>query len=169
MPGKTLDPELLKTADNSIKLLGFEFAFLIVNPKQKIVSSNFACLRNNIYYGVTLLFSYLVEKTGLKTFIKRMVQTAPASVTKLQQWLYDCCQTKDVIATATTIAGFEWPSILMITSTVYESQFHVRNIVMRSMCKLVWLKTNIIDQVYELNVSANLEKATDTTWQTKQD
>ena len=76
-----------------------------------------------------------------------------ATPLQLQQWLRDPSQHRDVIASATTIAGFEWPSILMITSTVYESQFHVRNIVMRSMRKLVWLKTSLIDQVYELNVS----------------
>ena len=74
-------------------------------------------------------------------------------MSKLQQWLRDPSKTEDAIATATTIAGFEWPVILMITSKIYESEFHVRNIVMRSMCKLVWLKTSLIDQVYELNVS----------------
>ena len=79
--------------------------------------------------------------------------TAPTSVLKLQQYICDPFQTEDVIATATTIAGFEWPTVLMITSPVYESEFHVRNIVMRSMCKLVWVKTSLIDQVHEVNVS----------------
>ena len=100
---------------------------------------------------ISILF--LVDKTGLDVFFKKIVRTAPTSVSKLQQYIRDPSQTEDLIATATTIAGFEWPSILMITSPVYESEFHVRNIVMRSMCKLVWLKTSLIDQVYELNVS----------------
>ena len=75
------------------------------------------------------------------------------SVSTLRQWLRDPSQSEDLIATAPFVGGFEWPSVIMITSTIYESEFHVRNIVMRSMCKLVWLKTNIIDQVHELNVS----------------
>ena len=49
---------------------------------------------------------------------------------KLQQWLSDPSQHQDAFASATTIAGFEWPSVLMITSTVHDSLFHVRNIVM---------------------------------------
>ena len=100
---------------------------------------------------ISILF--LVDKTGLDVFFKKIVRTAPTSVSKLQQYIRDPSQTEDLIATATTIAGFEWPSILMVTSPVYESEFHVRNIVMRSMCKLVWLKTSLIDQVHELNVS----------------
>ena len=75
------------------------------------------------------------------------------TVSTLRQWLRDPSQSEDLIATAPFVGGFEWPSVIMITSTIYESEFHVRNIVMRSMCKLVWLKTNIIDQVHELNVS----------------
>ena len=75
------------------------------------------------------------------------------SVSTLRQWLRDPSQSEDLIATAPFVGGFEWPSVIMITSTIYESEFHVRNIVMRSMCKLVWLKTNIIEQVHELNVS----------------
>ena len=102
---------------------------------------------------ILILYLFLVDKTGLDVFFKKIVRTAPTSVSKLQQYIRDPSQTEDLIATATTIAGFEWPSILMITSTVYESEFHVRNIVMRSMCKLVWLKTTLIDQLHELNVS----------------
>ena len=75
------------------------------------------------------------------------------TVSTLQQWLRDPSQSEDLIATAPFVGGFEWPTVMMITSTIYESEFHVRNIVMRSMCKLVWLKTNVIDQVHELNVS----------------
>ena len=75
------------------------------------------------------------------------------TVSTLRQWLRDPSQREDLIATAPFVGGFEWPTVMMITSTIYESEFHVRNIVMRSMCKLVWLKTNIIDQVHELNVS----------------
>ena len=75
------------------------------------------------------------------------------TVSTLRQWLSDRSQTEDLITTAPFVGGFEWPSVMMITNTIYESEFHVRNIVMRSMCKLVWLKTNIIDQVHELNVS----------------
>ena len=75
------------------------------------------------------------------------------TVSTLRQWLSNPSQTEDLVTTAPFVGGFEWPSVMMITSTIYESEFHVRNIVMRSMCKLVWLKTNIIDQVHELNVS----------------
>ena len=75
------------------------------------------------------------------------------TVSILQQWLRNPSQGEDLVATAPFVGGFEWPTVMMITSTIYESEFHVRNIVMRSMCKLVWLKTNIIEQVHELNVS----------------
>ena len=67
----------------------------------------------------------------------------------VKRWLRDHTQSQDLISPATAIAGFEWPSILMVTSINYDSQFHVRNIVMRAMCRLSWLKTSLIDQVYE--------------------
>ena len=75
------------------------------------------------------------------------------TVSTLRKWLSDPSQTEDLVTSAPFVGGFEWPTVMMITSTIYESEFHVRNIVMRSMCKLVWLKTNIIEQVHELNVS----------------
>ena len=102
-----------------------------------------------------LLLLLLGGKVGLRAKLKNTLPWAIPTTTlpQLQEWLLDPSQQQDLIASATTIAGYEFPSILMITSTVYESQFHVRNIVMRSMCKLVWLKSSLIDQVHELNVS----------------
>ena len=67
-----------------------------------------------------------------------------------RKWLIDPTKTQDLIASSCVIAGFEWPSILMITSKNHKSQFYARNMVMRAMSSLVWLKTNFL-KGYEEN------------------
>merc|ERR1711971_1196935 len=60
----------------------------------------------------------------------------------LRKWLIDPTKTQDLIASTCVMAGFEWPTILMITSKNHKSQFYARNMVMRAMSSLVWLKTD---------------------------
>jgi len=67
-----------------------------------------------------------------------------------RKWLIDPTKTQDIIASSCVIAGFEWPSILMITSKNHKSQFYARNMVMRAMSSLVWLKTDFLEG-YEEN------------------
>ena len=69
--------------------------------------------------------------------------------TSIQKWLDDLTKTQDLIASSGVIAGFEWSSVLLITSQSVESQFHLRNMVMRAMSRLVWLKTNSLEKVQE--------------------
>ena len=73
----------------------------------------------------------------------------PMETTEIQKWLDDKSEYQDLITSATVIAGFEWPSVLMITSNKSSSQFHVRNIVMRAMSRLVWLKTELLDDLID--------------------
>ena len=70
----------------------------------------------------------------------------------VQKWLVDLEKTQDLIASSCVIAGFEWPSVLMITNVNHPSQFYACNMVMRAMSRLVWLKTNSIDEVNELGM-----------------
>jgi hypothetical protein len=67
----------------------------------------------------------------------------------IQKWLTDRTKTQDLIASSGVIAGFEWSSVLLITSQSFESQFHLRNMVMRAMSRLVWLRTNSLEEVQE--------------------
>ena len=67
----------------------------------------------------------------------------------VRKWLIDLAWTQDLIASSCVIAGFEWAAVLMITNNNHESQFYARNMVMRAMSRLVWLKTNSIDEVNE--------------------
>ena len=62
----------------------------------------------------------------------------------IRKWQVDLEKTQDLIASSCVIAGFEWASVLMITNDNHKSQFYARNIVMRAMSRLVWLKTNSI-------------------------
>ena len=39
-----------------------------------------------------------------------------------------------------------------MTSNNYDAQFYVRNMVMRAMWRLVWLKTDSINEVYESEI-----------------
>ena len=66
-----------------------------------------------------------------------------------RKWLIDPTKTQDLIASSCVIAGFEWPSILMITSKNHKSQFYARNMVMRAMSSLVWLKTDSLKEFEE--------------------
>ena len=68
---------------------------------------------------------------------------------EIQQWLVDPSKLEDLIVSASVIAGFEWPSVLIMTSHDYDAQFYVRNMVMRAMWRLVWLKTDMFDSIYE--------------------
>ena len=68
---------------------------------------------------------------------------------EIRQWLDDPSKLEDLIVSASVIAGFEWPSVLIITSNDYDAQFYVRNMVMRAMSKLVWLKTDFFNSIYE--------------------
>ena len=67
----------------------------------------------------------------------------------IQKWLNDLTKTQDLIASSGVIAGFEWSSVLLITSQRFESQFNLRNMVMRAMSRLVWLKTSLLEKVEE--------------------
>ena len=67
----------------------------------------------------------------------------------VRKWLVDLSMTQDLIASSCVIAGFEWASVLIITNDKHRSQFYARNMVMRAMSRLVWLKTNSIDEVNE--------------------
>ena len=69
---------------------------------------------------------------------------------EIRQWLADPSKLEDLVVSASFIAGFEWPSVLIMTSNDYDdAQFYVRNMVMRAMWRLVWLKTDSINEVYE--------------------
>ena len=68
---------------------------------------------------------------------------------KIRQWLDDPSKLEDLIVSASFIAGFEWPSVLIMTSNDYDAQFYVRNMVMRAMWRLVWLKTDFVTSIYE--------------------
>ena len=70
----------------------------------------------------------------------------------LQQFLLLPSDPRDVVASANVIAGFEWPSILMITNKRHGSQFFVRNMIMRAMSRLVWLKTDMVEEINEQEV-----------------
>ena len=72
----------------------------------------------------------------------------------IRDWLIDPASKRDLIASSSVIAGFEWPSVLIITSNNFKSQFHIRNIVMRAMSRLVWLKTDSLDEIHEREVNA---------------
>lgn len=49
----------------------------------------------------------------------------------LRHWLANSEEPQDLVVSSTSIAGFEWHSVLMVTSFDNKSQFYVRNIVMR--------------------------------------
>ena len=68
----------------------------------------------------------------------------------VREWLINPAKTQDLIASSCVMAGFEWPSILMITSKNHKSQFYARNMVMRAMSSLVWLKTDSLKEYEEL-------------------
>ena len=68
----------------------------------------------------------------------------------IRKWLVDLSMTQDLIASSCVIAGFEWASVLIITNDNHKSQFYARNMVMRAMSRLVWLKTNSLTEVNEL-------------------
>ena len=68
----------------------------------------------------------------------------------IRKWLVNQAKKQDLIASSSVIAGFEWSSVLMMTSNNHECQFSLRNMVMRAMCRLVWLKTNSLDEVHEV-------------------
>ena len=70
-------------------------------------------------------------------------------MTEIRQWLDDPTKLEDLIVSASFIAGFEWPSVLIMTSNDYDAQFYVRNMVMRAMWRLVWLKTDFFNSIYE--------------------
>ena len=70
-------------------------------------------------------------------------------MTEIRQWLDDPSKLEDLIVSASCIAGFEWPSVLIMTSNDYDAQFYERNMVMRAMSRLVWLKTNSLEKVQE--------------------
>ena len=76
-------------------------------------------------------------------------------MTEIQQWLDDPSKLEDLIVSASFIAGFEWPSVLIMTSHNYDAHFFVRNMVMRAMWRLVWLKTDIFDSIYERSDSVS--------------
>ena len=67
----------------------------------------------------------------------------------IRKWLINQAKVQDLIASSSVIAGFEWSSVLMMTSNNHKSHFSLRNMVMRAMCRLVWLKTNSLDEVQE--------------------
>ena len=67
----------------------------------------------------------------------------------VRKWLIDLAMTQDLIASSCVIAGFEWSSVLIITNDNHKSKFYTRNMVMRAMSRLVWLKTNSLDEVNE--------------------
>ena len=67
----------------------------------------------------------------------------------VRKWLIDLAMTQDLIASSCVIAGFEWSSVLIITNDNHKSKFYARNMVMRAMSRLVWLKTNSLDEVNE--------------------
>ena len=48
-------------------------------------------------------------------------------MTEIRQWLDDPSKLEDLIVSASCIAGFEWPSVLIMTSNDYDAQFYVRN------------------------------------------
>ena len=68
---------------------------------------------------------------------------------EIRQWLVDPSKLEDLVVSASVISGFEWPSVFVMTSNNYNAQFYVRNMVMRAMMRLVWLKTDSINEVYE--------------------
>ena len=68
---------------------------------------------------------------------------------EIRQWLVDPSKLEDLVVSASFISGFEWPSVFVMTSKAYDAQFYVRNMVMRAMSRLVWLKTDSINEVYE--------------------
>ena len=68
---------------------------------------------------------------------------------EIRQWLVDPSKLEDLVVSASVISGFEWPSVFVMTSNDYDAQFYVRNMVMRAMWRLVWLKTDSINEVYE--------------------
>ena len=69
--------------------------------------------------------------------------------TEIRIWLDEESKYQDLITSASVIAGFEWPSVLMITSNKSSSQFYMRNIAMRAMSRLVWLKTELLDDLID--------------------
>ena len=77
----------------------------------------------------------------------------PLCSDELRKWLINPEipeYSRDIIASSTVISGFEWPSILMITGLKYPL-FHVRNMIMRSMVKLVWLRTFKLEDIRNLS------------------
>ena len=68
---------------------------------------------------------------------------------EIRQWLVDPSKLEDLVVSASFISGFEWPSVFVMTSNNCDAQFYVRNMIMRAMWRLVWLKTDSIDEVYE--------------------
>ena len=79
--------------------------------------------------------------------------------TEIRNWLDEKSKYQDLIASASVIAGFEWPSVLMITSNKSSSQFYVRNIVMRAMSRLIWLKTETLDDLIDGEPKPSLPKS----------
>ena len=72
---------------------------------------------------------------------------------EIRQWLVDPSKLEDLVVSASFISGFEWPSVFVMTSNNYDAQFYVRNMIMRAMWRLVWLKTDSIDDVYESDLN----------------
>ena len=72
---------------------------------------------------------------------------------EIRQWLVDPSKLEDLVVSASVISGFEWPSVFVITSNKHDAQFYVRNMIMRAMWGLVWLKTDSIDDVYESDLN----------------
>ena len=72
---------------------------------------------------------------------------------EIRQWLVDPSKLEDLVVSASFISGFEWPSVFVMTSNNCDAQFYVRNMIMRAMWRLVWLKTNSIGDVYESDIN----------------
>ena len=85
----------------------------------------------------------------------------PLETTEIRKWLDEKSEYQDLITSASVIAGFEWPSVLMITSNKSSSQFYVRNIVMRAMSRLVWLKTELLDDLIDGENTGSFHKYDD--------
>ena len=71
---------------------------------------------------------------------------------KIRQWLIDPSKLEDLVVSASVITGFEWPSVFVMTSNKNDAKFYVRNMVMRAMMRLVWLKTDSIKEVCESEI-----------------
>lgn len=116
---------------------------------------------------LVIVFAKNLSSSGLIGIIKEIRGHEPLVVDKgsknlsaIRNWLASGVgEPCDLIASSEVMAGFEWPSVLIITSKHYRSQFYLRNIVMRAMSRLVWFKTSFLGELYEIDILGDIKCA----------